>query len=573
VPLFRSSKGEENVGNIADSYDVRTGKRIETPTTEPPAGCTPTVNPCGSAVCGTAQNGTCGNVNCGTCGSGYDCIGGTCVLQLTVGCEATGGSKCWYVDNLATGMNNGSNWANAWGNLSNINWASVRPGDFVYISGGAINKTYTNSFTITVSGNITSPITFRPGIDSGHNGIVIFDYDYLGDSATINGINFQNRNYLTFNGTINGEKHWQIKNLRNILDRTPGCGLYAYQTNRITVDGLTFRNINNPINIFYSTNTTIMNSNLFETRGNAGISLSSSFGVWDSNKIYNNYIELLFNSNEPPGATYTYDGPDGISCRNATSIYNNTFKEIVTTVYTSDQHPDMLQITGNYIKIYNNEFINVGDSVIDYDTYANPNPSNILIYNNIFRINESIDLYPEYFRMYTNHNNISSITNLKIFNNLFVDNSDLYLPLRFTFGTANPTASGVEFRNNIFYNIGISSGRPVITIPNSTNFNSDSFAFSNNVYYTPSGTSYVNFRGVIYTVTNWITQYETNSKTTAPLFTRYTPYALDNDFHLTSSDTSARDSGISLASSFVEDKEKISRPQGSAWDIGPYEYH
>ena len=40
----------------------------------------------------------------------------------------------WYLDNTATGANNGTSWANAWTSLAVIN--SVQPGDTVYISGG-----------------------------------------------------------------------------------------------------------------------------------------------------------------------------------------------------------------------------------------------------------------------------------------------------------------------------------------------------------------------------------------------------------------------------------------------------
>jgi hypothetical protein len=111
VPIFSSATGEENVGNIADSFNVRTGKRIE-PVNNPPSGnqtenqtCTPAVNPCAGRVCGTAVNGTCGNINCApgcsgnqTCNSTGQCVNSACVPTT---CAALG-------HNCGTGYANGT---------------------------------------------------------------------------------------------------------------------------------------------------------------------------------------------------------------------------------------------------------------------------------------------------------------------------------------------------------------------------------------------------------------------------------------------------------------------------------
>ena len=51
---------------------------------------------------------------------------------------------------------------------------------------------------------------------------------------------------------------------------------------------------------------------------------------------------------------------------------------------------------------------------------------------------------------------------------------------------------------------------------------------------------------------------------------RFVNYA-SNDFHLSSSDGVARDGGVTL-SYFSTDKDGVTRPQGTAWDIGPYEF-
>jgi len=42
--------------------------------------------------------------------------------------------------------------------------------------------------------------------------------------------------------------------------------------------------------------------------------------------------------------------------------------------------------------------------------------------------------------------------------------------------------------------------------------------------------------------------------------------------HLQAGDAVATDHGLSLAAYFTTDKDGVTRPQGSAWDIGAYEF-
>jgi len=60
----------------------------------------------------------------------------------------------------------------------------------------------------------------------------------------------------------------------------------------------------------------------------------------------------------------------------------------------------------------------------------------------------------------------------------------------------------------------------------------------------------------------------------ATAFVSYTKWGgPNNNLHLTSADTTARDQGTSMATYFTTDKDGVTRPQGSAWDIGAYEYN
>ncbi|MCX6746504.1 MAG: hypothetical protein NTU63_00005 [Candidatus Pacearchaeota archaeon] len=498
-----------------------------------PATCASLNHNCGNWTDGCSGTLSCGVFGNGSCQTGQTCVGGSCVVNPSESCEAVGGRKCWYVDNAATGANNGSDWTNAWRTFSSMNWGLIKPGDFVYISGGSTSKTYNESWTVGTSGNATNQITIKVDVSSpNHNGIVIFDYND-GDTSTRGvGITLTYRYYITFDGNVNGESHIQINNLRNFNDNSQAVGIGGYDHIGIIIDHLTFINDNNPIRLTYATNVTIKNSIFQKVRGDAAIALVASSGSWDASKIYNNYIETAINISNPPGATYNYGGPDGIQASSGISAYNNTFKEIRVPFYTSAQHPDMFQITGNYLKIYNNDFINIGDSAIDYDCFSGGNPHDVWIYNNIFRIVDAIDPYPDYFRLYSTGEVIQSISNFKMLNNIFVDNSG-WTSVSFSGYKGNPTGSGNEIKNNIFYNVGTGDQwRPAISIANSSQFTSNSFSFDGNIYYHPSNIPHIVFRSVDYTATSWISANEPHGKLVAPTFVNYVPFSISNNFRL-----------------------------------------
>jgi hypothetical protein len=236
-----------------------------------------------------------------------------------------------------------------------------------------------------------------------------------------------------------------------------------------------------------------------------------------------------------------------------------------------------LQLQGNFIKIYNNEFINIADSAIDYDCYRNSTPHDVMIYNNLFRIVQLIDTYPEYFRFYISMSRpLTSITNFKILNNTFVDNTGRnqtgYTAVRFNgFKNNNPTGSGNEIKNNIFYNCGNGSQYPSVLIAASNGFNDTSFSFDANIYYDGAKAPYIHYNGTPYPAAEWVAAREPHGKIDTPAFIRYSPNSEDNDFHLSDGDKAARNAGVSLSNYFTTDKEGNLRPKSSGWSIGAYE--
>lgn len=86
----------------------------------------------------------------------------------------------WYVDNTASGSNNGTSWTNAWTSLANINWSSIHAGDNIYISGGTNGKVYNEQLAPQCIGTATNYISILPGKYSpsplGHSGKVTIQY-------------------------------------------------------------------------------------------------------------------------------------------------------------------------------------------------------------------------------------------------------------------------------------------------------------------------------------------------------------------------------------------------------------
>lgn len=427
----------------------------------------------------------------------------------------------WYIDSAASTSGNGQSWSSAFKTFSAIPWSSISAGDTIYISGGTTSKTYSSSLVVGKSGTSSNRITIRVGQDAGHTGTVILD-----------GANIQvMQNYITIDGGMNGVANLKIKNVTN-SSKDNAWAVEANGSTGLILKYVGISNCNNGVNLTYGINYEVSNSTI-SVRGDAGIRGIVSSGSWDANKIHDNFLESLFNGG----------GPDTIQVGNGTSIYRNTFKVTTDSSALSGQHTDNLQLAGENIKIYDNEFINIGDSNIDYDGWASGALRNIYIYNNLFRLVQDIDPYPDFMRFYSTGAAMNTVTNLKILNNTFIDARPSHAGLGqltgFGFGGGTGAGTGNEYKNNLF--VGTPSGMKMNMDSGGSQF---SMAFSNNIY-------------------PYAISMDPSGKVGVP--------SLDTNFVLTAADTLARDKGVTLTL-FAVDKNGTPRPQGSAWDIGAFEY-
>ncbi|MBK7631106.1 MAG: discoidin domain-containing protein [Ignavibacteriales bacterium] len=111
----------------------------------------------------------------------------------------------WYVNKNVSGSNNGTSWTNAWQSFSVINWSSIQPGDYIYISGGTDSLVYNGPLSPNCSGNSVNWITIIAGkyapSPSGHSGRVIIDGNNHNQSAiTFGDGSGSNPSYITIKG-------------------------------------------------------------------------------------------------------------------------------------------------------------------------------------------------------------------------------------------------------------------------------------------------------------------------------------------------------------------------------------
>ena len=488
-----------------------------------------------------------------------------CLVALAV---AKAHAANWYVDPAAAGssLNTGTNWDNAWTNLTAVDWNRIDNGDTLFLSGGETSRLYYGQWNIPSvwkkATNEASRIYVRVGQDPGHEGLVVFD----GQNRTTNGIWLTgNRSWTTFSGRgPRGSANWHFVNyvITDLVSSVQGGAIASANPNTgITIEYLVVSNANNGITLNGAQSCIVRHCRVEGVRGDHAIGLGASQGLYDANLVHDNAIGLYA---DPARSWY---GPDGIQGANGVSAYRNRISGQPGWIM-GQQHQDAFQISGSYVKIFNNDVVNSGHSMIYVDPGAvTPTVwSDYQVFNNVCRITNG-----EYYRTWCRGvgfvpwSRCLVVSNFYVVNNTFVDLPKLSAVEFWPFNAA-VVFTNIYIMNNLMLNCGVPKWNPVIWCKTNSAAGYGQAGFVVDYNLLCRGT-----RGDDQIVIDGQPLAQAHPRSGQPSFVRYAETNALNDLHLAIFDTAARSQGANLSHWFRFDADDKPRPATGPWDIGAYQ--
>jgi hypothetical protein len=483
--------------------------------------------------------------------------------------------QTYYVDNTASGNNDGTSWGDAWESFSDIDWNIILPGDTIYISGGTTSQTYDEVLRIRASGDETGYITIQVGQDPGHNGTVVITgaehWGVLFDGST-QSVDDQ-CHYVILSGQVGDESEPRIR-----VSNPIGSGVYlSRNVNHIIIEYVEMSHNGDTIDAHHGLRTNSVTTPLE--------------GEIRHCVFHDNLADDIHMSGAYPPATrfgqfaihhnefYNYNDDCIEIALGGVDIYSNVFHDRRAI---QSGHPDNIQAYGDYYRVFDNFFYNMlrtGEAGGNANLYFHPtleragsHCSHLYAYNNVFYEDRTPapNAGTEAVQMGFGYD-ITSLSDVIFVNNTIVGPWGLGVAINFA-DLQPDDVENVVIENNIFSDcerrsngyfvaLGFSdtslsfgphgSGADVIIDYNSY---SDSLGRSSYIYN--AHTTYDAFRTS--------TGCQEHGTTALP--------DLAPDFRPAGDDSPVVEAGVSFSQYFAVDKAGHTRPQGAGWDIGAYEF-
>ncbi|HET9375846.1 MAG TPA: right-handed parallel beta-helix repeat-containing protein, partial [Chthoniobacterales bacterium] len=338
------------------------------------------------------------------------------ILSITAWliCAVSAHAATWYVNKFAGGGNTGSDWNNAWTDLSKINWSGVSPGDTIYVAGGSYGY-----FNVGKSGTALAPITIRRVRASDAIAVLAAGWKSAFDSQVVQtvpkghtGIYISQGigSFLTVDGRV--DAGWRI----NLSDASAGV-----EIDQAAASNVTFRyiQVNGP---------GVIN----ETGDVRGFDLTPTTGTMSNITV--SHCEVM---NGGDAAMYL-------------TLANNVLVEYSSfhgqdSLNPAQYHTNVIYCGGIANSTF--RFNKLYDIQVEGLFFNDPNVSNVAIYGNLF-YQGSVPKNTGRAIQFLGTGN----SGILVYNNTFVD-----LPIGVELGSPG-TYSGCAFRNNIVYGCTLTIG-------------------------------------------------------------------------------------------------------------------
>jgi hypothetical protein len=422
-----------------------------------------------------------------------------------------------YISSQATGSGTGADWSDAWRTFSSATWTR---GDTYYVASG----NYSEDVTISKPENGTQWIYLKKATAGAHGTDSGWDPSYGSGQAVVNGTLSVSNSYVDVDGMTGSD--------------SSGHGIKVHYTG--CDDAFNGKNV-----VFLGQGKDSIHLSHLEVEG-------CGYGTYDSvDGFYQN--SLASNPSTDIQVTYcwihdvsrnglTLGGHQGTAYTegNIGFLFENNRLEKTGGCTYPDWHGQGVQAgyggIQDYIVFRNSRFIDIAGT--GYIAYLGLTfNDHIRIYNNIFYSTDkgTFDASPGVITFLASGN---STKNVQIYNNVFCNISVKGVTNWVVNGTGN------ELKNNLFVNSHFTYGHL-------------GFVSEYNDYFNNTG------GGSVGVPTGEIGQ---QNESADPFVN-----SAGHDFHLRSG-VNAIDNGADLSSVFTTDFDGVTRPTGSGWDIGAYEF-